>query len=82
MSNYQTSAASVLGQIGLPEPVSILAARQWDVIVVGAGHNALTCAAYLARAGKRVLVLEARDQIGGANTMEEPWSGVKMSPCA
>ncbi len=82
MLNYHTSAASVLGQIGLPEPVNALANRQWDVIVVGAGHNALTCAAYLARAGKRVLVLEARERIGGANTMEEAWPGVKMSPCA
>ena len=82
MSTYHTSAASVLGQIGLPEPVSALVARTWDVIVVGAGHNALTCAAYLARAGKRVLVLEARDRIGGANTMEETWPGVRMSPCA
>jgi len=82
MPNNQVSAASVLGQIGLPESVSALAARQWDVIVVGAGHNALTCAAYLARAGKRVLVLEARERIGGANTMEEAWPGVKMSPCA
>jgi phytoene dehydrogenase-like protein len=49
---------------------------------VGAGHNGLTCAAYLARAGKRVLVLESRDRIGGACTMEEPWPGVHMSPCA
>lgn len=76
------SAASVLGRVGLPEPVGALAARQWDVIVVGGGHNGLTCAAYLARAGKRVLVLEAREQIGGACTMEEPWPGVRMSPCA
>ncbi|MBA3872628.1 MAG: NAD(P)/FAD-dependent oxidoreductase [Anaerolineae bacterium] len=82
MPAYHTSAASVLGQIGLPEPVSTLAAKTWDVIVVGAGHNALTCAAYLARAGKRVLVLEARERIGGANTMEEAWPGVRMSPCA
>ncbi|MEZ4669210.1 MAG: NAD(P)/FAD-dependent oxidoreductase [Anaerolineae bacterium] len=82
VSTYHTPAAQVLGKIGLPEPVAALAARQWDVIVIGAGHNGLTCAAYLARAGKRVLVLEARERIGGANTMEEPWPGVKMSPCA
>jgi len=81
-SSASVPAANVLGRIGLPEPVSALAARTWDVIVVGGGHNGLTCAAYLARAGKRVLVLEARQQIGGACTMEEPWPGVRMSPCA
>ena len=52
------------------------------MIVVGAGHNGLTCAAYLARAGKQVLVLEARERVGGACTLEEIWGGVKMSPCA
>ena len=71
-----------MGLVGLPAPVRELSARSWDVIVVGAGHNGLTCAAYLARAGKSVLVLEARDQIGGACTLEEPWPGVRMSPCA
>jgi phytoene dehydrogenase-like protein len=76
------SAATVLGRVGLPEPIAALARRRWDTIVVGAGHNGLACAAYLARAGQRVLVLEARDRIGGACTLEEPWPGVRMSPCA
>ena len=74
--------AAVLGRVGLPEPIGALSRRHWDAIVVGAGHNGLTCAAYLARAGQRVLVLEARDRIGGACTLEEPWPGVRMSPCA
>jgi phytoene dehydrogenase-like protein len=74
--------AAVLGRIGLPAPVKELAAKPWDVIVVGAGHNGLACATYLARAGKRVLVLESRERVGGACTIEEPFPGVKMSPCA
>ncbi len=78
----QPSATRVLGQIGLPMPVRDLAQRPWDAIIIGAGHNGLTCAAYLARAGRRVLVLESRERIGGANTMEEVWPGVTMSPCA
>jgi phytoene dehydrogenase-like protein len=63
-------------------PVRELAARRWDVLVVGAGHNGLACAAYLARAGKQVLVLEARERVGGACTLEEPWPGFRVSPCA
>lgn len=76
------SPIDTLGLVGLPCPVRELAAQSWDAIIVGAGHNGLTCAAYLARAGQRVLVLESRDRIGGACTIEEPWPGVRMSPCA
>ena len=39
---------------------------EYDAIVVGGGHNGLTCAAYLAKAGRRVLVLERRHVLGGA----------------
>jgi phytoene dehydrogenase-like protein len=74
--------AAVLGEVGLPAPVRELASRRWDVVVVGAGHNGLACATYLARAGKRVLVLESRTRVGGACTIEEPFPGVRMSPCA
>lgn len=74
--------AATLGDIGLPAPIHELASRNWDVVVAGAGHNGLACATYLARAGKRVLVLESRRRVGGACTIEEPFPGVRMSPCA
>jgi phytoene dehydrogenase-like protein len=74
--------ADVLGEIGLPFPILELAAKTWDTIIVGAGHNGLACAAYLSRAGQRVLVIESRTRIGGACTIEEPFPGVRMSPCA
>jgi phytoene dehydrogenase-like protein len=74
--------AALLGEVGLAMPLSVLAAKTWDTIVVGAGHNGLACAAYLARAGQRVLVIESRARVGGACTIEEPFPGVRMSPCA
>jgi phytoene dehydrogenase-like protein len=81
-ASVHSRTAQRLGVIGLPAPVRELARRKWDVVVVGAGHNGLTCAAYLARAGQRVLVLEARRRVGGACTLEETWPGHRVSPCA
>lgn len=57
-------------------------AQRYDVIVIGAGHNGLTHAAYLAKAGKKVLVLERRHVIGGAAVTEEIYPGFKYSVCS
>ncbi len=55
---------------------------KFDAIVVGAGHNGLVCSALLAKAGKRVLVLEANDQVGGASITREFAEGYSVSACA
>jgi phytoene dehydrogenase-like protein len=54
----------------------------YDAIVIGGGHNGLTAAAYLARAGKKVLVLERRHVLGGAAVTEEIHPGFKFSVCS
>lgn len=54
----------------------------YDIIIIGGGHNGLTCAAYLARAGRKVLVLERREVLGGACVTEELWPGCKVSTAA
>ena len=56
--------------------------RAYDCVVVGGGHNGLVCAAYLARKGRSVLVLEAAEQLGGAAVTREFAPGFRVSACA
>ncbi|HEY9466658.1 MAG TPA: NAD(P)/FAD-dependent oxidoreductase [Vicinamibacterales bacterium] len=55
---------------------------RYDVVVIGGGHNGLTTAAYLARAGRSVLVLERRHVLGGAAVTEEIFPGFRFSVCS
>ena len=55
---------------------------KYDAIVIGGGHNGLTAAAYLARAGRKVLVLERRHVVGGAAVTEEVFPGFRFSVCS
>ena len=55
---------------------------RYDVVIIGGGHNGLTAAAYLARAGRSVLVLERRHVLGGAAVTEEVFPGFRFSVCS
>src|SRR6186997_1147500 len=55
---------------------------RYDAVIIGGGHNGLTAAAYLARAGRKVLVLEARHILGGAAVTEEIFPGFRFSVCS
>jgi phytoene dehydrogenase-like protein len=56
--------------------------QTYDALIIGAGHNGLVTAAYLAKAGWKVLVLERRDVLGGCCNTEEVWPGYKVSTAA
>lgn len=56
--------------------------KEYDAIIIGGGHNGLTAAAYLAKSGRRVLVLERRHLLGGAAVTEEIFPGFKYSVCS
>lgn len=56
--------------------------QPWDAIIIGGGHNGLVTAAYLARAGVKVLVLERREVLGGAGSTEALWPGYRVSAAA
>jgi len=60
----------------------MLRSASFDAVIIGGGHNGLICAAYLARSGKRVCVLERRGVLGGAATTERLWPGYKVSTAA
>jgi phytoene dehydrogenase-like protein len=55
---------------------------RFDAVIIGGGHNGLVCAAYLAKSGKRVCVLERRGVLGGAAATEALWPGYKVSTAA
>ena len=85
MSDQRVDVTAVMGVVGMPAPISEMASRRWDAIVVGGGHNGLTVAAYLARSGRSVLVLERSERLGGACTLERPFEDEPdyiVSPCA
>uniref|UniRef100_A0A803KYE6 Uncharacterized protein n=1 Tax=Chenopodium quinoa TaxID=63459 RepID=A0A803KYE6_CHEQI len=62
--------------------ISALKAKKWDAVIIGGGHNGLTAAAYLARGGLSVAVLERRHVLGGAAVTEELIPGFKFSRCS
>src|ERR1700756_5302024 len=65
--------------VSVRSPPARGAERSYDAIVIGAGHNGLVSAAYLARAGRRVLVLERRPVLGGAAVSEQIFPGFTFS---
>ncbi len=79
----ETNQAGEYDRSRLPEAfIAIPMASDYDAIIIGAGHNGLVAACYLARAGWKVLVLERRHLVGGACVTEEVFPGFKVSTAA
>ena len=62
--------------------MTVASADKYDAIIIGGGHNGLTCAAYLAKAGRKTLVLERRYVLGGAAVTEELYPGFRYTVCS
>ncbi|MEO8208754.1 MAG: NAD(P)-binding protein, partial [Chloroflexota bacterium] len=65
-----------------PQPGAGHSSGPWDAVIIGAGHNALVTAAYLAKGGLRTLVLERRERIGGAADTSELAPGIRVPTLA
>src|SRR5579872_3883682 len=81
-SSKPGSPASITRRARLARPCYAETMSDLDVIIIGAGHNGLTCAAYLAAAGLRVRVVERRGIVGGACVTEEFHPGFRNSTAA
>ncbi|MGA2292934.1 NAD(P)-binding protein, partial [Bradyrhizobium sp.] len=76
-------AMELADKVGKSSPQPAASADRFDFIVAGAGHNSLTCGAYLAKAGYRILVLEGHQIIGGGcKTQEVLLPGFKEDLCS
>ena len=71
-----------MGTEAIVAPAVVPPRRAWDVVVIGAGHNALVTAAYLAKGGLSTLVLERRDRVGGAADTSEIGPGLRVPTLA
>jgi phytoene dehydrogenase-like protein len=81
-SGAQAQLTNLSERLIIPSGRSGTMANRYDSIIIGGGHNGLACAAYLARAGRKVLVLERRHVLGGAAVTEEIFPGFKYSVCS
>ena len=74
-----TSKSNIAMRVVYYNPAMSKPSQRYDCLIIGAGHNGLVAAAYLARGGKKVCVLERRHVLGGCAVTEELWPGFKIS---